>query len=116
MTILVAALTYEMGRFGTLCLWFQRIGETARCKQLQFIALLLAIPCFKLSNFCFQLAFFIQQRELLALGRKCALLGGENYGLQFNDFALNGGDVAQLQKRAGDVASRFQAAYGAANR
>lgn len=116
MAVLITSLAYVMRWFGACGVGFQRISETAGSDCFKFVALLLALPCFKISNPSLQVTFFRQQRKLLALGRKCALLGGKNYGLQFNNLALNGGKVVEFQKRARYVASRLQAAYGTTNR
>src|SRR5579871_1750089 len=67
---LIAAGTYAVKGFGALHRWLHRISErcAATSQLLQFIALLLTFPCFKLSNFCFKVTFFLQKRHMRRLG------------------------------------------------
>lgn len=105
----VAVWANHVRWFGALGLRFQRVSERPSTNFLKLIALLLAFPRFKVSNVLFEGAFLLKQRDLLALGRESALLSGQNYGLEFNDFALNLGHIAKLQKTAREVACHFQA-------
>jgi|SRR5271154_147408 len=56
----------------------------------KLISRLLAIPCFKVRDLCFQLGYLLLHRKLTRLGRQCALLGGEDYSLNFRDLILRG--------------------------
>jgi len=46
-----------MGWFSRLGIFFSRIGEGTVPDILQFVFFLLAIPCFKASNLCFEIAY-----------------------------------------------------------
>jgi len=74
--------------FSTACLWFQYKSKCTRMDLLEFIFLLLSIPCFKASHFFFKRTYALQQRELLRLGRECIRLGGEDYSLEFDNLSL----------------------------
>jgi hypothetical protein len=80
-SMLITACTYLMRRFAMAVGWLQAASKNS-CSDLgKLIAILLSIPCFKISNLCFKVAYLLQQRELIRLGRKCAALGGEDYSL-----------------------------------
>lgn len=98
-----------MGWIGSLGLWLQEIGEGPRPDFLKFVALLLALPCFKASNFLFQLAYAAQQRRLRLLGRESVLLGGEDHSLEFEDLPLNFHRSFYVQERLRHIRSRCQA-------
>jgi len=57
-----------MRRFGALGLRLNRVGDAALPNVLHFIALLLAIPCFKLAYALGEVAFLGNQRKLRLLG------------------------------------------------
>jgi hypothetical protein len=101
--LFVAWLTNVMHRFGTLGLWLQSVGKRSRRQSLQFIALLLCLPCFKVSNFCFKVAYSLNQSRALLVRRKNALLGIENDALEFEDLALNDGSVVPVFHRLRDI-------------
>jgi hypothetical protein len=54
--------------FGAACLRLQHIGHSSESDWLQFIILLLSIPCFQASHFCFERAYFIGLRRLSLAG------------------------------------------------
>ena len=88
--VLKACCTKPMGWFGSLHVWLRNISKGAGINGFQFVALALCAPVFHLSHFFFKLAYRIQKLEMSLLGRKCARLGGHDYGLQFDDLSLGG--------------------------
>src|ERR1019366_1790906 len=64
---LIAICTNCMGWFAVLHSLFRNEGEKASPQVLQFVALLICIPCFQCSHFFFKLAYVLNQRRLLRL-------------------------------------------------
>lgn len=95
-TLLVALGTEGMRRLGACGLWLQDIGETALPHVLQFVAVLLAVPCFKLANAFGQLAFVGNQRKL-------RLLGFEQEAQEFVLQRLNLGRVTNVNEALHEV-------------
>ncbi len=94
-----------MKRFGRLSVGFQRIGErcAATNQLLQFIALLLSIPCFKTSHFCFKLAYSIQQRRL-------RLACSEDFFLKFYHRRIATGGVVNVLQSLRNIESGLKSA------
>lgn len=95
--------------------WFARVGISSRDVSerpipniLQFVFLFFSIPCFKASNFFFEIAYTLQQRELVALGRKCVRLGGEDYSLQFDDRLIEFREVSDRHQRLRHILGKLQ--------
>lgn len=105
---LIASCAYLMRWFGAACIRFQRIDERTGIHSLQLIAILLSLPCFKISNFLFKCAYALQRRELVRLGRECALLGGEDLSLQFDRLLPNDVGFARRYYQLHDIASRLK--------
>src|SRR5262249_41552533 len=57
LALLVACCAKPMRWLGVACVSLQHVGKRTRKHTLEFILLLLAIPCFKASDFCFQCAY-----------------------------------------------------------
>ena len=87
--ILVTMCTYPMRWIGSLARFFQCIYVTPIPRSYQLIALLCFFPCFYLSDFFFKLAYSLNHRRLLRLGRYCARLGGQNSALKLNSLAAH---------------------------
>src|ERR1019366_2569797 len=64
---LIAICTNCMGWFAVLHSLFRNEGEKASPQVLQFVALLICIPCFQCSHFFSKLAYVLNQRRLLRL-------------------------------------------------
>src|SRR5438105_433245 len=94
-SLLVAICTNEMRRFAVAHRFFHGISQRTSVEFYEFIALLLCLPCFEFSNLFFKIAYTLQQRRLAEIGAKCALLGGENYSVQFDSLRLKYGSVAE---------------------
>ena len=88
----------------------RHVGESPPIYGFEFVALLLTFPVFKLHNLLFKVAYTIRQRELRRLGRQCALLGGEDRSLQFDDLVLNHGSVTETYEALRDFHGRLQRA------
>ena len=112
---LIAGAANLMRWLGSLSVWINGVDKRPRPYLVQVVASLLSFPCFKLSNLCFKIAFRLQQRRLLALGSHCAVLGGENYALEFDDLGLNHRLIPKANERARHLASRFKARNHAAD-
>ena len=95
--VLITVCTYLMRGFGVAHFFFQNIGENTRFNFFKSVAFLFCIPCFKGSFFFFKLAYLIQHRELVRVGRKCAALGGENLSLKFDGLRLEHGSVPRVR-------------------
>ena len=106
---LVAMLAYPMRWFGSLARFFQRIHKTSRPRGHQLIALLLSFPCFYASDFFFQIAYLLNHRRLLRLGRECARLGGQNGALKINDLSLDFSHRLKMKEALSNVSSSLEA-------
>jgi hypothetical protein len=103
----VAVSAYLMTWFGKLRGRFQDISERATFPTMKFIFLLLTLPAFKISNLFFEIAYSVQKRRMLRLGAHCATLGGENYGIQFDDLRLDKLTIAQRHCRLDEIANNL---------
>src|SRR5882672_5650093 len=65
LAVLIAIWTKPMRWFGAASIWLQHVGHRpSKTHGLQFIALLLSIPCFEASNFCFKRVYLINLRRM----------------------------------------------------
>lgn len=96
--------------FGDVTLFLQRVSKRiGKCTRLgELVVLLFSIPCFKTSQFFFKLACSIQQRELVYLGRKCVLLGGEDFSLEFDHLLTGNPSIMGIYRRLGELEGRLQ--------
>lgn len=97
--ILIAVCTKIMTLCGRLCLFFQNISKRSSVRFGELIFLLLSIPFFKVSHLFFKGAYLLKQRKLVRLGRDCAILGGHDYSLQFDDLLPHDGSVVKTYHR-----------------
>lgn len=111
-TLLIAICTYAMCWFSEGFLRLQLVSKGSTTKVGEFVPLLLGIPCFKLSHVSFKLAYSLQQRELVRLGRECARLGGQDFSLKFNNPPLNSGGGFEVHKAFRDIRRSLQAENG----
>src|SRR5665811_2067280 len=88
---LIAICTNCMGWFAVLHSLFRNEGEKASPQVLQFVALLICIPCFQCSHFFFKLAYVLNQRRLLRL---C----GEDFPLEVYNRSVASGSVVDILK------------------
>src|ERR1700730_1631984 len=102
--ICIAGSTYLMRWFGALGLRFQDIGKRPRSDRLQFVALLLSIPCFKVSHAFFKFAYRLNQFHLRRL---C----GEDFFLKFYDRSIATGSVVDILKSLRDIKSGLDSAH-----
>ena len=84
LAVFVALLTYIMNWFGDAFLTFQSVSKRSRSQCFEFVALLLSIPCFEISNRCFKFAYAINQRRLRRIGLNNARLGGYDFSVEFD--------------------------------
>jgi hypothetical protein len=69
----VAGCTYFMVRFARAHAFLQRVSEGAITQVDKLVPLLLCFPCFKASNFFFQLAYALNQRRASSLAANAPL-------------------------------------------
>ena len=86
--MLVTCCTKIMDWLASCHSFLQAISKNSRSQFLQFIALFLCFPCFKVGHFFFKVAYFLNQRRALVVTRKYILLGINNRALQFEDLSL----------------------------
>lgn len=91
---LVTVCAYLMRGFGGVHADLKSISERAGSELEEFIILLFCFPAFEISNLFFKCAYFAQQRRLRRVGRKCALLGGQDLSVQFDGLALKNSSIA----------------------
>jgi len=103
MTIAIAACTYPMRWFGSACIWLQHISKRVSPDALEFILLLISVPCFKISQFCFERAYLLNQRRLRRIGLYCASLGGHNLSIEFDELGRTLSIAAQPGKSLDNV-------------
>jgi len=89
--------------FGAASLWFQHISQRSPSQSFKIVFLLFSIPCFKISNFCFERAYFLNQRKL-------RLLGGEDLFLKLYDRALPSGGISHVLYGLRDIKHRLECA------
>src|SRR4051794_15687695 len=94
---------------GSLGLWLQHVSDNTRSNLGWLVVLFLAIPCFKLSNALFQFVYLRQQHRLNLLGRYCALLGGDNYSLEFKHLGLFLDRPAYVKERLRQIERSLEA-------
>ncbi len=106
---LVAIWTYGMLGFGALHGWLHSVSDYAIPKFLQFILLLLSVPCFEISHFCFKRAYLINQARMRRICSDRVALGFHDSSLEFDDLGLEGPGVAQIYHRLCDIEGRLKA-------
>lgn len=79
-----------MRRFCAAFFLLKNVSEGRIPNGLQFVALCLSFPCFKLSDFFFKLTYSLQQRRALILRGKCRAIGIDKLGLEFEELRLEG--------------------------
>ncbi len=109
--IIVAFCAYPMRWFGSLARFFQCVNHsrTRIPWTYQLIALLFFFPCFQVSDFFFKVAYTLNHRKLLRLGRECARLGGQNRVLEINNLSLDLGERLEMKKTLCDITSGLEA-------
>jgi len=93
--------------FGAAFSGLKHVSNSSVPQIFKVVALLLSFPCFKISHFFFKLAYAINQRRALLIRRKCAVLGIDNRGLEFDHLGIEGLSVAQTYHRLRDIASEL---------
>lgn len=68
LALCVAVWTKPVRWLATASRWLQHVGDNSSSDALKLITLLLGIPCFHLSYFCFKVAYAIQLRRLRLAG------------------------------------------------
>ena len=56
MAMIIAICTYAMRRLSICLVWLQGISERSTTEVGKYVPLLLGIPIYKLSHFCFKIA------------------------------------------------------------
>jgi hypothetical protein len=109
-SLLITGCTNAMKWFGAAGVWFQRIGKrwSDTHQLLQLIPISLSFPCFMACHFFFKIAYFLQQRRLSRLGRKCALLGGEDFSIHFPESVAKFRKVADFDQFLNALPSSIQ--------
>ncbi len=108
MPLLKTICAKPMWWLGALHFWLRNVGEGSMVYGLQYIALFLCIPVFKLHNLLFKVTYLLNQRELVSLGRHCAILGGNDFSLEFDNLKLHFGTDFELEQTARDVRRRLE--------
>ena len=101
--------------FGAAFVWLQHISHRTRPDVLKLIVLLLGIPVFEASHFCFKRAYSISLRRIRLAG-----LDGLVEGLQHGTLKLDGLgskrlSVAQTYHRLRQIEGRAKACQGGGN-
>ncbi len=100
--------TKPMVWFAALHIRLRRISERTDIHLFQCVALLLCVPCLKLSHACFKFAYFFGQRHLALVGRKSTLLGGHDLSLQFDNCIPKFGSVSETHQFLRGLSRRFE--------
>lgn len=107
-TVLKAVCAQGMKGFASLHAFFWGVSKKPLPQILQFVALLLSIPCFKAHQFFFEVAYAAGHRKLVRLGRKSKALGGKDLSVQFGELRFDGLSDAQIYHRLRDLAGRLE--------
>lgn len=97
--LLITSFTCIMRGFGWLSIWLQRIGKNPGMNFFKLIPLLLSIPCFRLSNYFFQLIYLFQHRMLLEQSAINVSLGAQDYLLEFKRDLVDRHSLIELADR-----------------
>ncbi len=97
----VAIFTNEMRRFARASLWLKHAGEARMPNVLKLVALLLSIPCFKVSHLFFKLAYLVNCRRLRRLS-------GQNLFLEFYDGRVATGRVVDILQSLRQIKHRLE--------
>src|SRR4051794_15885169 len=68
LAVRVAVWTKPMRWFGAALVWLQHVSHGPVPGWLKFVILLLSIPCFKISHFCFKRAYALSLRRVSLAG------------------------------------------------
>ena len=101
--------------FGAAHSFFYRISERPKTDIIKFVPLLLCVPCFYISNLFFEIAYSLQQRKLVRLGRECVRLGGHDEFLQFDDCLVKFREISNRPERFRHVERELKGRYGTPN-
>ncbi len=93
--------------------FFQNVGKRAVPNVAAFIARFFSLPCLKASYFFFKIAYAIQQRRLICLGRKCATLGGNDLSKKFPKVIPEFDEIAGLYEFLKRIPRRIQGGHDA---
>ena len=95
--------------FGSAATFFKRVEHYSRPGTYQSIALFLFFPYFYASDFFSKIAYFLNQRRLPRISRKCAVLGGQDSALQLDHVSLNIRERFKLKETLGNITSELEA-------
>ena len=108
LTALKTIWTQPMRRFGAACVWLQHKGDASHPYSLKFVALLLSIPCFQVSNFCFERVYAANLRHMRIIGLDCAGLSASDGDLKFNNLRTTLCRIVDGPERLGDIKSGLE--------
>ena len=103
LSLAVAVWAKNMRGFAICGRFFQNVSvHTNGVEFFELIALLLSIPFFKISNFFFEGAYALNQRRELLIGGHYAVLGVDDFKIEFRNLSPNERNIAGRQKALGD--------------
>ncbi len=101
-----------MRGFGAACVWLQNSSHRALPNWLQLILLLLSIPCFQISHFCFKRAYAVSLYRMRLAGLDGLLKCVQDDSLKLNGFGTERLSVAQTYHCLRDIERRANARNG----
>lgn len=110
LAILVAMWTKPMRWFGTAHGWFKHVSDGSRSNGLKLVILLLALPCFKASHFCFKVAYALNLHRIRFIAGEHASLPFKNEGLKLNNLVIERGRISDSDKRLREIESVLKCA------
>ena len=104
-----------MRGFGAACIWLQNKSHSPLAPDaLKFIALLLSVPCFEISHFCFKRAYAVSLLRIRLAGLDSLFESVQNDSLKVNGFGAKR-LVAQTYHCLRDIERRANASNGSGN-
>lgn len=112
MPLLEAVCAKPMRWLGRLHTWLHHVGKSSTVDSLQLVALLLAIPVFKVRYLLFQALYLSQERRLRLAGFDKLMTGSQNPVEHFRGGLPDFGVGLQRLHCFRHIISGFEAAYG----
>jgi hypothetical protein len=110
-----AVWTQPMRWFGAAFIWFQHVGNRAGPDWLKLIIILLGIPLFQASHFCFKRAYAITLRRIRLAGLYGLVQCLQDDALQLDGLGPKCLSIAQIYHRLRDIKHRTEACNSSGN-
>jgi hypothetical protein len=104
-----------MRRLGTAFIWLEHVRHRTRSDVLEFVILLLGIPVFEASHFCFKRAYAISLRRIRLAGLDRLFEGLQHDTLKLDGLGSKHLSVAHTYHRLREIERRRKTCQGGGN-